>query len=40
MMLLFLERMFILFKSFMMRGVDISLYCNGWRTDFEVLLGQ
>ena len=35
MMLLFLERVFILSSSLVMRGVDESLLCRAWRTDLE-----
>ena len=35
MMLLFLEKVFILSSSLVMRGVDESLLCRAWRTDLE-----
>ena len=35
MMLLFLERVFTLSSSLVMRGVDESLLCRAWRTDLE-----
>ena len=35
MMLLFLERVFILSSSLVMRGIDEFLLCRAWRTDLE-----
>ena len=35
MMLLFLERVFILSSSLVMRAVDESLLCRAWRTVLE-----
>ena len=35
MMLLFLERVFILSSSLVMKGVDEFLLCRAWRTDLE-----
>ena len=35
MMLLFLERVFILSSGLVMRGVDESLLCRAWSTDLE-----
>ena len=35
MMLLFLERVFILSSNLVMRGVDEFLLCRAWRTDLE-----
>ena len=34
-MLLFLERMFSLFRSFVIRGDDVSLFCSASRTDLD-----
>ena len=35
MMLLFLERVFSLFRSFVIKGDDVSLFCSASRTDLE-----
>ena len=35
MMLLFVERVFILSSNLVMRGVDEYLHCRAWRTDLE-----
>ena len=35
MMLLFLERVFILSSSLVMREVDESLLCRAWKTDLK-----
>ena len=35
MMLLFLERVFSLFRSFVIKGDDVSLFCSTSRTDLE-----
>ena len=35
MMLLFLERVFILSSNLVMRGIDEFLLCRAWRTDLE-----
>ena len=35
MILLFLEKVLILLRSHMMKGVDVFLFCRAWRTDLE-----
>ena len=35
MMLLFLEECSFVFRSFVMKEVDVSLFCNAKRTDLE-----
>ena len=35
MMLLFLERVFSLFRSFVIKEDDVSLFCSASRTDLE-----
>ena len=35
MMLLFLERVFILFSSLVIRGINVFLFFRAWRTNLE-----